>query len=59
MTHFFFLRIINAEANRMMPHIHDTMALQMMPSDCVNPATKKVRHDTVATVRAYGNCDDT
>lgn len=59
MTHFFFLRIINAEANRMMPHIHDTMALPMMPSDCVNPATKKVRKDTNATVRAYGNWEET
>ena len=41
------------------PNIHDTMALVTMPQVWVKPATMKVRKLTPATVRAYGNCDDT
>ena len=42
-----------------MPKIQEMAALATMPSCCVKPATTKVRNDTVATVMAYGNCDDT
>ena len=41
------------------PNIHEMMALITIPSVWVNPATTKVRKLTQATVRAYGNCDDT
>ena len=34
------------------PHIHDMMALAVMPSDWVNPATANVTNDTPATVMA-------
>lgn len=36
------------------PAPHEMTALAAMPSEWVNPATTKVRHDTVATVMAYG-----
>ena len=42
-----------------MPNIHEIAALAITPNCCVNPATMNVRNDTAATVRAYGNCDDT
>ena len=42
-----------------MPKTQEMAALAMMPSCCVKPATTNVRNDTVATVMAYGNCDDT
>ena len=42
-----------------MPHIHDMTALPNMPNCWVKPATRKVIKDTVATVRAYGNWDET
>lgn len=41
------------------PLTHEMMALVTMPSDWVKPATMKVRNATVATVRAYGNWEDT
>lgn len=30
-----------------------------VPSECVNPATIKVKNDTEATVTTYGICDET
>ena len=49
----------NAEKSNAMPKTQEMAALAMMPSCCVKPATTNVRNDTVATVMAYGNCDDT
>ena len=42
-----------------MPKTQEMAALAMMPSCYVKPATMDVRNDMVATVMAYGNCDDT
>lgn len=48
-----------AEASNPIPTIQEMMALVTKPNPCVNPATTKVRQETIATVRAYGNCEET
>lgn len=59
----FYLLILlsphNAEKSIAMPETQEMAAQAMMPSCCVKPATTNVRNDTAATVRAYGNCEDT
>ena len=49
----------NAEKSIAMPETQEMAAQAMIPSCCVKPATTNVRNDTAATVRAYGNCEDT
>lgn len=62
-SRLFYLLILlsphNAEKSIAMPETQEMAAQAMMPSCCVKPATTNVRNDTAATVRAYGNCEDT
>lgn len=57
--YFFFFNIIKALASNPIPTIHEITALVTNPNPCVNPATTKVRQETMATVNAYGNWDET
>ena len=45
-------RMAMAIANMVNPLIHEIMAHKVVPSDCVNPATRNVRNAISATVSA-------